>query len=66
MKAKELRQKSPEELKELLKDLRAELVKERAQIEAGLRPENPGRIRAIRRDIARILTILREKGEALA
>jgi len=52
-----------EELKELLRDLRAELVKLKAQVEAGLRPENPGRIRAIRRDIARILTILREKGE---
>ena len=66
MKAKELRQKSPEELKELLKDLRAELIKLKAQVEAGLRPENPGRIRAIRRDIARIITILREKGESVA
>ncbi len=66
MKAKELREKSPEELQQLLSDLRAELIKLRAQVEAGLRPENPGRIRAIRRDIARILTILREKGVNVA
>jgi large subunit ribosomal protein L29 len=51
-----------EELKELLKELQAELMKLRSQVAAGTRPENPGRIRAIRRDIARIKTILREKG----
>lgn len=63
MKARELREKTPEELRELLRELRAELIKLRSQVEAGIRPENPGRIRALRRDIARILTILREKGE---
>jgi len=64
LKAKELREKSVEELKELLKELQAELTKLRSQVAAGTRPENPGRIRAIRRDIARIKTILRERGAA--
>ena len=63
MKAKELRQKSTEELKQKLEELRAELAKIRAQVSAGVRPENPMRARVIKRDIARILTILRERGE---
>ncbi len=61
MKAKELRDREKEELLELLNEKRAELRKLRAQAAAGIRPDNPGKIRALRRDIARILTVLKEK-----
>jgi large subunit ribosomal protein L29 len=59
--AKELRQKSEEELKQMLSEYRAELRRLKAQTSAGVRPENPGRVRELKRTIARILTILKEK-----
>jgi len=52
---------SPQEREEKLQQLRNELAKERAAIASGTRPENPGRIREIRKTIARILTIQNEK-----
>ena len=61
--AKELRERETQDLKRLLEELRAELRKYRAQIASGVRPDNPGRVREIKRTIARILTILRERGE---
>jgi large subunit ribosomal protein L29 len=59
--AKELRQKSDEELREMLSQYRAELRRIMAQVAAGVRPENPGRVRELKRTIARILTILNER-----
>lgn len=59
--AKELRQKSEGELRKLLSEYRAELRRLEAQIAAGVRPENPGKVRELKRTIARILTILNEK-----
>ncbi len=58
---KELRQKSEEELRQMLAEYRAELRKIRAHTAAGVRPENPGRVRELKRTVARILTILQEK-----
>lgn len=60
MKAKDLRELSIPELKEKLSKLREELFNLRFQ-RALHRLENPMRIRSIRRDIARVLTVLREK-----
>lgn len=60
MKAKDLRELSIPELKEKLSKLREELFNLRFQ-RALHRLENPMRIRAVRRDIARVLTVLREK-----
>jgi len=57
----ELRGIAPAELKEKMAGLKADLAKERAVIASGTRPENPGKIRKLRRTLARILTILREK-----
>ena len=45
-------------LKENLVELKKELMKLKSQVSRGTPPENPGRIRAIRRTIARILTIM--------
>ncbi|MFN4131758.1 MAG: 50S ribosomal protein L29 [Caldimicrobium sp.] len=60
MKAKELRELSLPELKEKLSELRQELFNLRFQ-KSIHRLENPMKIRNIRRDIARVLTIIKEK-----
>ena len=60
MKAKELRQKSEGELQKLLQELRANLRKLRFDLASG-KVKNVREIRQIRKDIARILTILNER-----
>ncbi len=60
MKAKELRELTIDELKHKLDELRRELFNLRFQ-QTTHQLKNPSRIRVVRRDIARILTILREK-----
>ncbi len=59
MKAEELRKMTKEELEKKLSELRMELLKLRAQARSGAPPKNTMQIRNIRRDIARILTILK-------
>lgn len=61
VRAKEVREMSDEQIEKQLKDLRNELLKERAITATGGAPENPGRIRELRRTIARILTIQKEE-----
>lgn len=56
----ELREKTNEELLEELKSLRAELFNLRVQQATG-GLTNPHRIKTVRKDIARILTILTER-----
>lgn len=60
MKARELRELSIPELKEKLSQLREELFNLKFQ-KTIHKLENPMRIRQIRRDIARVLTLLKEK-----
>lgn len=60
MKAKEIREMSSEELRSRVASLKEELFNLRFQA-ATQNLENPARIRAVRKDIARILTILRER-----
>lgn len=60
-KTAEIRELTAAEIKEKAAGLRRDLAKEKAVIASGTRPENPGKIRSIRRDIARMLTILKEK-----
>ncbi|WP_243666175.1 MULTISPECIES: 50S ribosomal protein L29 [Vulcanisaeta] len=50
----------PEDRAKLLNDLRNELLKLQTQKERGTL-ENPGRVRTVRRAIARILTIMNEE-----
>ncbi len=59
---KELRKMSNEELEKKLEELRRELLSIRGKIRAHITPDNPGRVREIKRNIARILTLLRERG----
>ncbi len=59
----EVRNMNSSERQDELDKLRLELVRERAVASAGGAPENPGRIREIRRTIARIKTIQKELKE---
>ena len=59
----EVRNMNSTERQDELDKLRLELVRERAVASAGGAPENPGRIREIRRTIARIKTIQKELKE---
>lgn len=59
MKASEMRNLSNAELEKRLKDLKAELFNLRFQLAIN-QLENPMRISSVKKDIARILTILRE------
>jgi len=59
LRADEIRKMNPDERQEELDKLRLELIRERATASAGGAPENPGRIKEIRRTMARIKTIQR-------
>lgn len=59
MKITEIREKTPVELQKLLKDLQKELFHLRFQLAIN-QLENPARINTVKKDIARIKTIMRE------
>ena len=59
MNVKELRDKTPAELEKQLKDLKEELFHLRFQ-HAINQLDNPTRIAAVKKDIARVKTLLRE------
>ena len=63
MKIKELRSLSEQDLETKLDELRKELVKINAQVATGTVPKSPGQIKDIKKTIAKILTILKEKNE---
>ena len=60
MKTKEIRQMSDAQLQSSLKDLKAELFNFRFQLATG-QLDNPMRIGGVKKDIARIKTIVRER-----
>lgn len=60
MRAAELRDLSDAELRGKLRELQEELFNLRFQLATG-QIENVGRIRTVRRDIARLQTILRQR-----
>ena len=60
MNAKEIREKTAAELKDTLESLKKELFHLRFQ-DAINQLENPMRISAVKKDIARVKTVLREK-----
>lgn len=62
MKARDLRQLSTEELQVKYEELRDQLFKLKIQKTIG-QLDNPAKIKLVKRDIARILTILREREE---
>mgnify|MGYP003083007009 FL=1 len=60
MKIKEIRQMNDSDLQPKLKDLKVELFNLRFQLATG-QLENPMRIGGIKKDIARVKTIIRER-----
>lgn len=60
MKAKELRDLSTDELEQKLAELKEELFNLRFQLATG-QLENPMRVRDVRKDIARVKTVMQER-----
>jgi large subunit ribosomal protein L29 len=61
MRKKELRKMETKDIDKKVGELRLEMAKERANIKIGANVTSPGRIKEIRRTIARANTIKREK-----
>ncbi|MDI6856013.1 MAG: 50S ribosomal protein L29 [Candidatus Thermoplasmatota archaeon] len=61
MKLKEIRALPKEERLKKVKELRYELMHERGTAAMGGAPTSPGKIKALRKTIARILTVLEEE-----
>lgn len=61
MKMREIREMSKEELVKKLRELEMELLKLRTLVRSGGAVKNPGRIRQVRKDIARIKMALCER-----
>lgn len=65
MNASELREKTPDQLRDELVNLKKESFNLRFQQATG-QLENPARLRSVKRDVARVHTILNEKAQAAA
>lgn len=65
MKAKEVRDLSEQEIEKKLRDSRQELMNLRLRKQSG-QVETPSQLRALRRDIARMETILKERAVSTA
>lgn len=59
-KAKAIRGMGKEQMLEKMVELKKELLKMNSQIAVGTSPESPGRVKQIKKEIARILTIMNE------
>jgi len=60
MKIKEIRTLNKDSLDEKISELKKDLIKLNSQVSTGTAPKSPGKIREIKRTIARILTIKKE------
>jgi len=65
LRSDEIRKMEEKEVDKKLGDLRLELAKERGNIHIGGTVTSPGRVREIRKTIARILTIRNEKAKPI-
>jgi len=63
VKAKELREKTSEELNSMLKELKGDLFNLRFQLAIN-QLDNPHKIKEVKKEIARIMTILHQKNNA--
>ena len=61
LKIKDARKMSEKELESKALDFKKDMMKLRAQVASGSPPENPGRLRAIRRALAKINTLQRNE-----
>jgi len=60
LRASEIREMKSKDLEKSLSNFKSELMKLNSQKTSGRMPENPGKIRALKRAIARINTIKKE------
>jgi len=63
IKIKQIREMKPEELNKKLSELKLELVKELGNVKMGRPVKNPGKIKELRRAVARLSTVKKEKKE---
>lgn len=61
MRAKEIAKLGASEIEAKLIETKQELAKERATIASGTKSDNPGKIRKLRRDVAKMFTIMAQK-----
>ena len=61
----QIREMSREDQEKRLEEFRTELSKVNTMIKAGGSIENPGRVKALKKTIARVLTVMREEELAL-
>ena len=66
MKAKELREQTEDEVLQALREATRALQDFRARKGVGDASEQPLKIRALRRDVARIKTVLKERGVTIS
>ncbi len=58
---KEISALSVDELHAHVQELQKELLKVRVEIQAGANPANPGKVKQIKKNIARLRTLLQQK-----
>jgi large subunit ribosomal protein L29 len=63
---RQLKEMSHDDLINRLNELKLELVKDEGQIAIGGSPSNPGRVRELKKTIARILTEIKRRSEKTA
>ena len=63
LKNKDIREMTTDERTSRLKELKEELMHERGVAAMGGAPTSPGKIRAVRTSIARLMTKMNEEGE---
>jgi len=61
MKIKEIKQISKEDLEKKLIELKKDLMRYNSQISTSTPPENPGMVKATKKTIAKIITLLKSK-----
>ena len=61
MKIKQIRETAPEDLAAQIKDSRAQILQARIKKDAAAAGGNPLKVRTLRRDVARMLTVQRER-----
>ena len=66
IKKKQLKEMPNADLSKRLNELKLELVKEKSQIAVGGAPSNPGKVKEIKKTIARILTEIKRRSEKTA
>jgi len=65
LRMKELRALSDEDLRRKIADIENDLLRERGTAAMGGAPPSPGRLRALRTNVARALTVLSERANAI-